>query len=103
MNTFFNNDFEHKRDSDYVNSYIDKIRTVELIRKFSKVNKLFPIYINKINISPNLQILDIYTDIIILTDEKWKNKKDIENSKRISEDKKTSLLNRLKEKKKEIN
>ena len=69
INTFLNNDFEHKRDSDYVNSYIDKIRTVELIRKFSKVNKLFPIYINKINISPNLQILDIYTDIIILTDE----------------------------------
>ena len=69
INIFLNNDFEHKRDSDYVNSYIDKIRTVELIRKFSKANKLFPIYINKINISPNLQILDIYTDIIILTDE----------------------------------
>lgn len=69
INTFLNNDFEYKRDSDYVNSYIDKIRTVELIRKFSKANKLFPIYINKINISPNLQILDIYTDIIILTDE----------------------------------
>lgn len=75
MNTFLNNDFEHKRDSDYVNSYIDKIRTIELIRKFSKVNKLFPIYINKINISLNLQILDIYTDIIILTDEEWKHKK----------------------------
>ncbi len=69
INIFLNNDFEYKRDSDYVNSYIDKIRTVELIRKFSKANKLFPIYINKINISPNLQILDIYTDIIILTDE----------------------------------
>ena len=54
MNTVLNNDFEHKRDSDYVNAYIDKIRTIELIRKFSKVNKLFPIYINKINISPNL-------------------------------------------------
>lgn len=89
MNTFLNNDFEHKRDIDYVNAYI------ELIRKFSKVNKL----LNKINISPNPQILDIYTDIIILTDEEWKHKKDIENGKRISEYKKISLLNRLKEKK----
>ncbi len=63
MNTFLNNDFEHKRDIDYVNAYI------ELIRKFSKVNKLFPIHVNKINISQNVQSLDIYTDIIILTDE----------------------------------
>ena len=83
-----NNKFEHKRDSDYVNPNINKIGTVELIRNFSKNNKWFPICVNKINISPNIQSLDISSDIIKLVDEEWKNKKAIENGKNIYTDKK---------------
>lgn len=46
--------FEHKKDSDYVNEEIDKVKTVIIIEEFSQENKWFPLCVNKINISPNV-------------------------------------------------
>lgn len=73
------NGFKHEKDSDYVNDKIDKITTAKLIYNFSKSNKWFPLCINKMNISPNVESLDISLQIVQLADKKWKAKKDKEN------------------------
>lgn len=68
--------FEHKKDSDYVNEEIDKVKTVIIIEEFSQENKWFPLCVNKINISPNVESLDISVMISRLIDEKWQEKID---------------------------
>jgi len=73
-----NNGFEHKKDSDYVNVNIDKVATVDLLVDFADENKWFPLCINKMNISPNVETLDISIQIERLTDKEWKKQKDIE-------------------------
>lgn len=74
-----NNGFEHKKDSDYVNPLINRLKTVRLLTDFAKKNKWFPLCINKMNISPNVETLDISMQIESLIDKDWKNKKDFEN------------------------
>ena len=73
-----NNGFEHKKDSDYINPTIDKIDTVDLLVDFSEEHKWFPLCVNKMNISPNIETLDITTQLEGLIDEEWKNQKDKE-------------------------
>ena len=51
----------------------------KLIYNFSKSNKWSPLCINKMNISPNVESLDISLQIVQLADKKWKAKKDKEN------------------------
>ena len=74
-----NNGFEHKKDSDYVNTNIDKIDTVDFLVDFSEDHKWFPLCVNKMNISPNIETLDITTQLEGLIDEEWKVQKDKEN------------------------
>lgn len=71
------NGFEHKKDSDYVNINIDKVTAAELMYFFAKENKWFPLCINKMNISPNVETLDISAQLKLLVDEKWKQQKDL--------------------------
>lgn len=73
------NGFEHRKDSDYVNSNIDKVSTVDLLVDFSDRNKWFPLCVNKMNISPNIETLDVTAQLEGLIDEDWKNQKDKEN------------------------
>ena len=63
------NGFEHLRDSDYKNKFMDKVDTVDLLYSFSRDHKWFPHCINKVNISPNITALDISNDIKALGDE----------------------------------
>lgn len=72
--------FEHRRDSDYVNSKLDKIDTSKLLYLFAKDNKWFPLCVNKMIISPNIITLDIVDDIKGMIDEDWKAQKDKSNS-----------------------
>lgn len=54
---------------------IDKVATVDLLVDFADENKWFPLCINKMNISPNVETLDISIQIERLTDKEWKNKR----------------------------
>lgn len=55
--------FEHKKDSDYVNIKIHKVKAVDLLLDFAENNAWFPICVNKMNISPNIISLDISTQL----------------------------------------
>ena len=75
------NGFRHMKDSDYVNDSIDKVSTVKLLYRFTKVHKWFSLCVNKVNISPNVKVLDISEQIQQLADENWKRQKDKENQR----------------------
>lgn len=76
-----NNGFKHKKDSDYVNENIGKIAAVDLLVDFTDQNKWFPLCVNKMNISPNVAVLDISEELKQLADEDWQKQKDEENKK----------------------
>lgn len=73
------NGFEHTKDSDYVNKNISKLELIDLLTDFSIENKWFPLCVNKINISPNVESLNISEQIQDLIDEDWQAQKDSEN------------------------
>jgi vapD-related protein len=99
------NGFGHTKDTDYVNTKIEKVDTIQILNDFSYDNKWFPICVNKINISPNVKSLDISLQINKLTDEKWKMQRDNELKKDKSDksiEKRSSLLKRVSKKKEEL-
>lgn len=65
------NGFEHRKDSDYVNPNIERRYAVRLLHHFMNDNKWFPLCINKMNISPNVEVLDIAEDLRELAEENW--------------------------------
>ncbi|MCM1055109.1 MAG: hypothetical protein NC394_06245 [Bacteroides sp.] len=73
------NKFEHTKDSDYVNENISKLGMIDLLTDFSTENKWFPLCVNKINISPNVESLNISEQIKDLADVDWQAQKDAEN------------------------
>lgn len=74
------NNFEHTKDSDYVNKKISKLELIDMLTDFSIANKWFPLCANKINISPNVEALNISEQIRNLADEDWKAQKDKSSS-----------------------
>lgn len=63
--------FVHLRDTDYKNAHITKYDTVDILYRFSLENKWFPYCIRKLNISPNVIVLDISADVQALRDDAW--------------------------------
>lgn len=55
--------FSHLKDSDYVNENIQDFNAHKIIMEFSEENKWFPFCINKLNISPNIEKIDISDEI----------------------------------------
>lgn len=78
-NFLLKNGFEHLKDSDYLNKNIDDVQTAKIMRNFGIKNKWFPACINKLNISPNVEKLDISDNIKNLVDLDWLKEKDLEN------------------------
>lgn len=75
-----NNGFEHRKDSDYVNSRLNKVDASKLMYSFARKNKWFPLCAKKMIISPNVITLDIIQGIRELTDTEWQAEKDAENA-----------------------
>jgi virulence-associated protein VapD len=65
------NGFEHLKDSDYRNENIDDVETADLLYHFSCENKWFPYCVRKMDISPNVEKLDVSRDIWAFRDEEW--------------------------------
>lgn len=65
------NGFEHLKDSDYKNIHMDDLETADLLYHFSRENKWFPYCLKKMDISPNVERLDVSRDIWALRDEEW--------------------------------
>lgn len=63
--------FSHLKDSDYVNENIQDFNAHKIIMEFSEENKWFPFCINKLNISPNIEKIDISDEIRKLQDKEW--------------------------------
>lgn len=85
--------FEHLKDTDYRHTEMSKVEVLKLVADFAQNNKWFPLCLNKMNISPNVPILDISHDIkMMYTDEEWKQEKDAENAEK-SQEKQTTLSN----------
>lgn len=75
------NGFEHLKDTDYKNESIDDLETANLLYHFSVKHKWFPFCLKKMDISPNVEKLDISTDIWAFRDEEWgKAKRKIKSS-----------------------
>lgn len=76
-------DFIPLKDSDYKNEKINKVGSTILLYEFGIENEWFGKCINKINISPNIEILDISDDVKSYLEEYHKEK---EQKKDIEED-----------------
>lgn len=63
--------FSHLKDSDYINENIQDFNAHKIIMEFSEENKWFPFCINKLNISPNIEKIDISDEIRKLQDKEW--------------------------------
>ena len=63
--------FSHLKDSDYINENIQEFNAHKIIMEFSEENKWFPFCINKLNISPNIEKIDISDEIRKLQDKEW--------------------------------
>ncbi len=62
------NGFVSLKDSDYLNKKIDDVKTSLLLIDFSLDNKWLPLCVQKMNISPNVENLDISDTIKKLCD-----------------------------------
>lgn len=69
--------FEKLKDSDYRHTSMSEADALEVISKFAKSEKWFPVCISKVIVSPNVPKLDISDRMKeYFTDTDWKNEKD---------------------------
>lgn len=87
-----NNGFEHLKDSDYKNIHMDDLETADLLYHFSRENKWFPYCLKKMDISLNVERLDVSRDIWALRDEEWA--KEHLQKRKIGEDRKNNPIKR---------
>lgn len=62
-NFLLKNGFEHLKDSDYLSLGLNRFKTSILLKDFSFKNKWFPLCIEKLILSPNIESLDVSNTI----------------------------------------
>lgn len=76
-NFLLKNGFEHLKDSDYLSLGLNRFKTSILLKDFSFKNKWFPLCIEKLILSPNVESLDVSNTIRTFIDDDFKRVKDL--------------------------
>lgn len=68
--------FEHLKDSDYKHPELSMEQSLSIIREYAKNNKWFAPCLKKLNLSPNIPVLDVSGELkLMYCDEDWLNSK----------------------------
>lgn len=100
-------DFEHIKDTNYVNHDINILDTYKILDNFARDNKWFALCINKVNVMPINKTWDLTFDIIKdNTDVEFKKQKELEYEKKYSKKEnnskvqsRPSMISRIRKKK----